>query len=287
LTAPRASGEAEAHFDTAQAARIVGLPLGRLRQCVRAGLVAPERDGRGRLRFDFLDLVLLRTTRALLEQRVPLTKIGRVLRSLRRQIGDRPLTRLSVFKDGARVVAWDGSSRWQPESGQLLFNFDADRVARKHTPVAKLPEPQKTRLPSLTSEQWCDLAMEIEDSSPLEARAAYHHALDLDPENVVARINLGRLLHGDGNLVGAQSHFRDAVRHDPTYALAWYNLGVVLEDAHRPDEALPCYESAVQNDAKLADAHWNLSLLYEKAGRHQDAIRHLAIYRRLTTEPVR
>jgi DNA-binding transcriptional MerR regulator len=287
LTAPRASGEAEAHFDTAQAARIVGLPLGRLRQCVRAGLVAPERDGRGRLRFDFLDLVLLRTTRALLEQRVPLTKIGRVLRSLRRQIGDRPLTRLSVFKDGARVVAWDGSSRWQPESGQLLFNFDADRVARKHASVAKLPEPQKTRLPSLTSEQWCDLAMDIEDSSPLEARAAYHHALDLDPENVVARINLGRLLHGDGNLVGAEAHFRDAVRHDPTYALAWYNLGVVLEDAHRPDEALPCYESAVQHDAKLADAHWNLSLLYEKAGRHQDAIRHLAVYRRLTSEPTR
>ena len=143
--------------------------------------------------------MLLRTTRALLEQRVPLTKIGRVLRSLRRQIGDRPLTRLSVFKDGARVVAWDGSSRWQPESGQLLFNFDADRVVRRHASVAKLPEAQKTLLPVLTSEQWCDLAMDIEDSSPLEARAAYHHALDLDPANVVARINLGRLLHGDGN----------------------------------------------------------------------------------------
>ena len=55
----------------------------------------------------------------------------------------------------------------------------------------------------------------------------------------------------------------------------------------RPDEALPCYESAVQHDAKLADAHWNLSLLYEKAGRHQDAIRHLAVYRRLTSEPTR
>lgn len=281
------SGVAEAHFDTAQAARIVGLPLGRLRQCVRAGLVAPERDGRGRLRFDFLDLVLLRTTRALLEQHVPLTKIGRVLRSLRRQIGDRPLTRLSVFKDGARVVAYDGNNRWQPESGQLLFNFDADRVARKHASVVKLPEPQKTRLPALTSEQWCDLAMDIEDSSPLEARAAYHHALDLDPTNVVARINLGRLLHGDGNLVGAESHFRDAVRFDPGYGLAWYNLGVVLEDGHRPDEALPCYEEGVRTDPTLADAHWNLSLLYEKAGRHQDAIRHLAVYRRLSTDPAR
>ncbi len=281
--ARRTSGEAPAHYDTAQAARIVGLQPGRLRQCVRAGLVVPERDPRGRLRFDFLDLVLLRTTRALLEQRVPLQKIGRVLRSLRRQIGDRPLTRLSVFQEGGRVVAWDGSTRWQPESGQLLFNFDAARLPRGANSVAKLPEARK-RLPDLSSEQWCDLAMEIEDSSPLEARAAYHHALDIDPANVIARINLGRLLHADGNLVGAESHFRDAVRHDGDCALGWYNLGVVLEDAERAGEALPCYEEAVRADDTLADAHWNLSLLYEKSGRHADAIRHLALYRRLTSD---
>jgi tetratricopeptide (TPR) repeat protein len=281
----RRSGAAT-RFDTAQAARIVGLPPGRLRQCVRAGLVAPQRDPQGRLRFDFLDLVLLRTTRALLEQRVPLRRIGRALASLRRQLGERPLTRLSVFKDGDRVVAWDGSRRWNPESGQLLFNFDAARVSppRSGARVAKLREPDHAELPPLSADEWCDLAMEIEERSPLEARAAYHHALDLEPDHVVARINLGRLLHADGNLVGAEAHFREAVRHEPDCALAWYNLGVVLEDASRPDEALPCYEAAVRADRTLADAHWNLSLLYERSGRRQEAIRHLAIYRRLSRE---
>ena len=282
----RGRAEARTRFDTAQAARIVGLPPGRLRQCVRAGLVAPERDRQGRLRFDFLDLVLLRTTRALLEQRVPLRRIGRALESLRRQLGERPLTRLSVFKDGDRVVAWDGARRWNPESGQLLFNFDAERVAGSHPGgrVAKLREAPRTELPQLSADEWSDLAMEIEERSPLEARAAYHHALDLEPDHVVARINLGRLLHADGNLVGAESHFREAVRYEPDCALAWYNLGVVLEDAARPDEALPCYEEAVRADNGLVDAHWNLSLLYERAGRRQEAIRHLAIYRRLSRE---
>lgn len=281
----RGRAEARTRFDTAQAARIVGLPPGRLRQCVRAGLVAPERDPRGRLRFDFLDLVLLRTTRALLEQRVPLRRIGRALASLRRQLGERPLTRLSVFRDGNRVVACDGARQWNPESGQLLFNFDAARLgAARPGRVSRLREPEQTELPQLSSDEWCDLAMEIEERSPLEARAAYHHALDLEPAHVVARINLGRLLHTDGNLVGAEAHFREAVRHEPDCALAWYNLGVVLEDADRPDEALPCYESAVQADDTLADAHWNLSLLYERGGRRQDAIRHLAIYRRLARE---
>jgi hypothetical protein len=40
----------------------------------------------------------------------------------------------------------------------------------------------------------------------------------------------------------------------------------------------------VRADDTLADAHWNLSLLYERGGRRQEAIRHLAIYRRLTRE---
>ena len=275
----RGAADARAHFDTAQAARIVGLPPARLRRCVNAGLVAPTRDNRGRLCFDFVDLILLRTTRGLLEKRVPVAQIRRVLQSLRRQIGGRPLTRLSIFTDGNRVVAWDGESRWQPESGQFLFNFDTGGVVTRATKVARLPAPPS--LPRLSAEQWCDLAMEIEDSSPLEARAAYHHALDLDPTHVTARINLGRLLHGDGNLTGAEAHHRDAVRHDPASALAWYNLGVLLEDTEQPDEAVACYEQAVRLEPELADAHYNLALLYERTGRARDAVKHLAIYRRL------
>jgi len=272
-----------AHFDAAQAARIARVPVPRLRQCVRAGLVSPARDGRGRLRFDFVDLVLLRTMSGLLQRKVPIRQIGRVLRSLRRQIGDRPLSRLSVYADGDRVVAWDGASRWQPESGQFLFNFDAAQVVKRARRVAQLPSSKEppTKLPRLGADEWCDLGIELEDDSPLEARAAYHHAIDQDPGHVTARINLGRLLHAEGKLAGAESHYREALRHDPASSLGWYNLGVVLEDRGHPDEALPCYERAVRADPGLADAHYNLALLYERAGRKQDAVRHLAIFRRL------
>ena len=274
---------AHAHFDTAQAARIVGVPPARLRECVRAGVLRPARDGRGRLRFDFVDLVLLRTMRGLLERKVPVRQVGRVLESLRRQITGRPLTRLSVYLDGRRVVALDGSTRWQPESGQLLFDFDAKKVLRRARKIAQIPARTSApaKLPRLSAEEWCELAMELEDGSPLEARAAYHHALDLDPAHVTSHINLGRLLHAEGKLRGAESHYREALRHDPRSALAWYNLGVLLEDLGRADEALISYQRAVRVDASLADAHYNLALLYERAGRQQDAVRHLAIFRRL------
>lgn len=284
MAAPSARG-ARVHFDTAQAARIAGVPPSRLRRCVRAGLLAPTRDGRGRLRFDFVDLVLVRTMRELLARRVPLRQIARVLDSLRRQIGHRPLTRLSVYADGKRVVAWDGAARWQPESGQFLFNFDAGQVVQRARRVGRLPAPPaREMLPRLSAEEWCDLGIEIGESSPLEARAAYHHALDLDPALTTARINLGHLLHAEGNLTGAEAHYREAIRHEAGSGLAWYDLGVTLEDLGRSEEALPCYEQAVRSEPELADAHYNLALLYERAGRRRDAVRHLAIFRRLAPE---
>jgi tetratricopeptide (TPR) repeat protein len=281
--AARGAEGPRAEFDTAQASRIAGVPATRLRQCVRAGLVSPTRDRRGRYRFDFVDLVLLRTMRGLLGRGVPIPQIGRVLDSLRRQIGSRPLARLAVYADGERVVAWDGESHWQPESGQFLFNFEANRVVQRARRIAQLPSPPKrSELPRLSAEEWCDLAIELEDGSPLEARAAYHHALDLDPGHVTARINLGRLLHADGNVKGAEAHYREAVRSDPESGLGWYNLGVVQEDLNRPEDALHCYERAVRADPELADAHYNLALLYERAGRQREAVRHLAIFRRLS-----
>lgn len=271
-------------FDSTQAARIVGLPVSRLRQCVRHGLIVPRRTPGGHYRFDFVDLLLLRTTRGLLEQRVPLARIGRVLRALRDQLGGRSLTQLAVSVEGDRVVVNDGARAWQPESGQFVLAFAAEPGESRTEPVVMpLPQPPATDLPSLSADEWCDLAMEIESSSPLEARAAYHHALDLEPDHLVARINLGRLLHADTNLRGAEAHFRAAIHSDPTCALGWYNLGVVLEDAGRPAEAIAAYERAVERAPELADAHWNLALLYERAGRADDALRHLQIYRRLTS----
>lgn len=251
-------------------------------------MLEPPRDPRGRLQFDFVDLVVLRTMRGLMAKGVPVAQVTRVLASLRRQIGERALSELTIYADGRRVVAWDGRSRWQPDSGQFLFNFDAARLVqgarrvaaleprRRDTHDRNIPEP-----PDASAEEWCDLALELERESPVEAQAAYRHALERDPTSVMANINLGCLLHAAGHHTAAERHYRKALKCDGDHALAWYNLGVLLEDRARPEEALSAYESAIAADPGLADAHYNAALLYEKAGRKQEAVRHFAIYRRL------
>jgi len=282
----RPAAERGAHFGTAQAARIVGVTPRRLRECVGAGLLDAPRDLKGRLRFGFVDLVMLRTMRGLMAKGVGVTQIARVLRSLRRQIGDRALTGLTIYVDGRRVVAWDGNTRWQPDSGQFLFNFEAGRVVQGARKVAAIrgPGKAKSQVPpprTATAEEWCELASELEQESPVEAQAAYRHALEIDSSMVMAHINLGCLLHAAGKHAAAERHYRKALKLDGTHALAWYNLGVLLEDRERARDALPCYERAVATDPELADAHYNLALLYEHAGRKQDAVRHFAIYKRL------
>src|SRR5262249_41561098 len=151
---------------------------------------------------------------------------------------------------------------------------DAGRVVRGASKVTELPRQRKHRsgdaehpypdVPDASAEEWCDLAIELERESPIEAQAAYRHAIEQDPTSVMAHINLGCLLHAAGNHAAAEKHYRKALKHAGDHALAWYNLGVLLEDRSRATEALPAYEHAIAADPELADAHYNLALLYER-----------------------
>ncbi len=130
------------HFTTREVAKILSLPEWRIRSCVRAGFIAPGRGADRRNVFTFHDLLLLRTTKGLLNARVPLGRIRRILQSLKKQLPeDKNLWNVSVFADGKRVVVKNGSSRWQPDSGQFLFNFAAEELAKK----MKLPVKKRRR----------------------------------------------------------------------------------------------------------------------------------------------
>ena len=189
--------------------------------------------------------------------------------------------RLVVFADGERVVAWDGASRWQPESGQFLLQLRRRQVRASAPPRwRKLPAPRRRRgCRALTAEEWCDLAMEIEDRSPLEARAAYHHALDLDPGERDRAHQPRPPAPRRGEPRGAEAHYREALRHDPTSALAWYNLGVLLEDLARSRTRRCRATSAPCARTRSSPTPTTTCACSTSAPDAQrDAVRHLAIY---------
>jgi tetratricopeptide (TPR) repeat protein len=267
-------------FSTHEVAKILGLPDSKVRSCARAALLTPTRGPGGRLRWSFQDLLLLKTTRGLLEARVPARRIRRMLASLRRQLpGDQALSSVSIYADGRRAVAWDGTARWQPDSGQFLFSFDANAVAvpdPARLAAAGPPEP-----PARSAEEWFDLGCELETASPGEARHAYEQALALDPGLADAHVNLGRLHHAAGEAARAETHYRAAIQHAPGDAVAHFNLGGLLEELGRGGEAVASYHRALAADPEFADGHYNLGLLLDALDRRPEAMTHLRAARRL------
>ncbi len=270
-------------FSTHEVAKILGLPDSKIRSCVRGGLLAPTRGRGGRLRWSFQDLLLLKATRGLLDARVPARRIRRMVASLRRQLpGDQALSSLIIYADGRRVVAWDGAARWQPDSGQFLFNFDAQVVVEHATPTPARPAPAAAAEPATRSaEEWFNLGTELETASPDEARHAYEQALALDPALADAHVNLGRLCHQVGEAARAETHYRAAIRHAPRDPVAHFNLAGLLEETQRAAEAVESYRRALAIDPEFADAHYNLGLLLDSLGRRATAMTHLRAARRL------
>jgi tetratricopeptide (TPR) repeat protein len=134
---------------------------------------------------------------------------------------------------------------------------------------------------------WLARGLELEDRDPAGAMAAYRRALAGCPSFADAHINLGRLLHQQGELPAAEGHYRRALATESA-SLPWFNLGVVLEDQGRSDEAIAAYREALSLDGELGEAHLNLARLLDLRGRGaglaadlQAAVRHLAMYRRL------
>ena len=270
-------------YSTREVAELARLPARRLRRWARAGLVKPVKDGRGRWRWSFQDLAVLRAAGRLLEADVSASRVARTLALLREQLpAGKPLSAVRILVLGDRVVVRDRLSVWEPESGQRALDFDLRAMGRQMAPQLhrrRLAEEESS------ADELYQAALDLELAGRgEEAREAYERVLQRDPKLVAARINLGRLLHGTGRLTEAESLYRAALEQDPGNAVAAFNLAVALEDQGRHEDAARAYRIALQADDRYADAHYNLSRLLEGQGDMRGALRHLSCFRRLTKE---
>jgi len=101
-----------------------------------------------------------------------------------------------------------------------------------------------------------------------EAKAAYRHALDLNPDNAMALCNLGQLLRERGDRENAMQHFDRALDKNKNLEEAHFNKGRMLYEAEQFAEALECFRQAlrVAPDDEL-NRRW-----FEKAKARLDAL---------------
>ena len=275
-------------YNSRDVARLLGLTVAQVRGFARDGFLTPSpagRRGRGALQFSFQDLVILRTAKALVAARIPTRRIRSALKRLRLELPrGRSLAELRIVADGDRIVVSDGDTAWNPESGQTHLDFAVSDLATRAAPIARrTAQAARAAEGDFDADDWYELGLELEAVEPAEARDAYRRALELDAHHAHAHVNLGRLLHEEGLVEEAERHYRLALRENPEHATAAFNLGIALEDLDRPADAVEAYRAALAVDPRLADAHYNVARLYEKAGKKAAALRHLSIYRRITS----
>ena len=271
-------------FPTREVLGLLGLSEARLRYWVRAGFVRPARGPRNHFRFRFQDLVLLRTTKALVDSGLPIRRVRRALDHLRRTLPEgKALTELKIVAANGEVVVEQGGVAWEPETGQRLLVLDVAEVAREAAPlVAAMSAEAQLHPEELAAEDWYLLAIDLEATAVEEAIDAYRRALDLDPTLAGPYVNLGRLLHEQGDIEAAEDLYRAALSHCAPDATAAFNLGVALQDTGRWRKAAAAYQRAIELDPAYADAYYNLSAVWEHLGDRAVALQNLQTYRRLT-----
>jgi tetratricopeptide (TPR) repeat protein len=259
-------------YSQAELTRIFPVSKTLLRLLARAGhITAPARTGK--TPYTFQDLLVLRTASALQAARIPAAKITKALGNIRSTLPPGAMARLLVSASGKDLLAREGEQSWEATSGQFALPLEKAQPGS----VSTLAAPRPRSADRLTADAHYTRGHALEESDLAAARAAYLDALNAQSDHLEARINLGRLLHLNGELPAAERIYRQA---KTTSALLSFNLATLLEDLNREAEAAVAYREALAQDPLLHDAHFNLARLYERAEQPREALRHLLAYRR-------
>lgn len=260
-------------YSLAELNRLFGLPAALIRRLGQAGYIAKS-AAEGKSEYSFQDLLILRMAGALKAAKISAPKITAALGHIRAVLPPgQVLTTMALAASGKNIAVREGSSEWEVTSGQYSLPLRAHTKAPTVTHLRVLSGATRAR----AAEEHYLRGYSLEDTDVAAARAAYIEALTAQEDHVDARINLGRLLHLDGQLKEAEKVYRQA---KTASAFLSFNLAVLLEDLNREDEAVAAYREALTQDPLMHDAHFNLSRLHERSNRPQEALRHLLAYRR-------
>ena len=273
-----AEGGPKQSYSREEVCRLLGVRVGVLEGWEGRGLIARQDE------YLFRDLIALRTLQELRRKRFSPERVGKAIESLRERLRHirNPLTELKILTNGRRLTVSVEGQKMEAISGQLLLDFDRAELNR----LLQFPAKRAERdgrveiLRKSESQRWFDKGLELENSGapPDQIVTAYQRAVEMDPDNWAAHVNLGTTYFHLKKWHEAQEHYGKAIQVNPRYALAHFNLANLHDEQGNWESALEHYLLALQSQADYADAHYNLALLYQTHGEPLKAVRHWKAY---------
>ncbi len=129
-----------------------------------------------------------------------------------------------------------------------------------------LAEEQKKFVPQVLAEALAEANPAFTAKNYRAARSAYEKALSVDPDNLVALVNLGMAEFQSGDNRKARDLLEKAVRLRLDTAPAWLTLGIIHMDADRFPEALAALSQAALLDPENPRARNFLGVVIGRQG---------------------
>jgi len=258
-------------FTRMEVSRLFSIKDSRLRYWDRSDFIKPSGMKGRRRYYTFQDLISIRAVKTLLESGVSLQRAKRMLEGLRKALPrvSRPLNELRIRADGSRIIATSPEGSFEPESGQLLLDFD---VKDLNTKIIEMRSDGQKEQPK-TAFDWYVLGCRLDDEPGASdrAEAAYRNAIKLDPNLSNSYTNLGNIYYRRNDISMARDFYMQALEVDPDQPEAHYNLGFLYFDMGQPSRAIPLFEKAIEMDPEFADAYFNLAMSLFESGRYEDS----------------
>jgi len=133
----------------------------------------------------------------------------------------------------------------------------------------------KIEVPAVEVYRRFNRAVELTGQQQFEAASAeWRKVVEMAPDNLKARNNLGLVLSHQGKLDEALLEFRKALELNPSYLPGHNNAALVLESMGRIEEAIAHWEAAIQLNSASGPAHNNLASALYSQGKTGQALPH-------------
>jgi len=293
----------EAIYSYAGAAKILGVPESKLRYWAQVGFVGPSVRRGGKPHYSFQDLVSVKAAKELTDRGFKPAEIRKAIEEVRATLPhvDRPLDRMRVAFDGAKLVVVDEGNAFEA-TGQKVFDFGLGDLVRgtlkgsPNPPAMGSVEPSSSApdaigphpLAKRQAYDWFVEGTRAEQSGTEEgdarAETCYREALGLDAGLAAARTNLGSLAYRRGDAAAAREAYEAALALDPDQPEARFNLANLVLENGDLELAVAELRRVLQTAPDFADAHFNLAVALERLGGRAAARAHLEHYLQLEPE---
>jgi tetratricopeptide (TPR) repeat protein len=152
------------------------------------------------------------------------------------------------------------------------------------------PDPRMVELRNLLASSAAEEARGMRAAEGGDFKSAVEHfrkGVEMAPDSVSLRFNLGRALSLTGDAAGAVAAFEEALRRVPRDTGARLALGELLGRSGRFEEALTQYREVLTLDPTSADARFGYAGALVGLGRSKEALASLAQSARLFPTDIR